>query len=148
MLELKKFSNRSDLENVLSINKLVEFLHKHLGQYGDEKDAIEKSIRFAFKEENGLGGFIVLAHYDGKLAGALVMNSTGMKDYIPENILVYVTVDSNFRNLGIGKQIVEKAIEEAKGDVKLHVENENPAKRLYERIGFKNKYAEMRFIKE
>ena len=31
------------------------------------------------------------------------------------------------------------------GDTKLHVEYDNPAKRLYERLGFENKYAEMRW---
>ena len=69
------------------------------------------------------------------------------EEYIPENILVYIAVNSKFRNKGIGRQIVERGIKEADGDVKLHVEYENPAKRLYERIGFTTKYAEMRYKK-
>ncbi|MDK2978441.1 MAG: hypothetical protein PWP52_1155, partial [Bacteroidales bacterium] len=32
-------------------------------------------------------------------------------------------------------------------DVKLHVEYDNPAKRLYERLGMTTKYAEMRLKK-
>jgi len=43
--------------------------------------------------------------------------------------------------------MLDLAIELCDGDVKLHVEYDNPAKRLYERIGFKNKYADMRFKK-
>jgi ribosomal protein S18 acetylase RimI-like enzyme len=78
----------------------------------------------------------------------LVMNKTGMSGYIPENVLVYVAVDSRYRGEGFGGEIVKKAISMIEGDVKLHVEYENPAKRLYERIGFTTKYAEMRFIKE
>ena len=76
------------------------------------------------------------------------MNRTGMSGYIPDNVLVYVAVDTEYRGKGFGREIVNKAISMADGDVKLHVEYENPAKRLYERIGFTTKYAEMRFIKE
>jgi GNAT superfamily N-acetyltransferase len=75
------------------------------------------------------------------------MNRTGMQGYIPENILVYVAVDADRRGEGIGKAIVERALEEADGDVKLHVEYDNPAKRLYERLGFASKYAEMRWTR-
>ena len=49
------------------------------------------------------------------------------------------------RIVGLGRRIVERAIEHADGDVKLHVEYDNPARRLYERIGFSSKYAEMRY---
>jgi GNAT superfamily N-acetyltransferase len=87
------------------------------------------------------------AYYDDNLVGALVINDTHMSGYIPDHVLVYVAVDGSYRNKGFGKQIVEKAIELCDGDVKLHVEYENPAKRLYERLGFTSKYAEMRFTK-
>ncbi|MEA3316912.1 MAG: GNAT family N-acetyltransferase, partial [Bacteroidota bacterium] len=76
-----------------------------------------------------------------------IMNKTGMSGYIPENILVYVAVDAEKRGHGIGGQIVEKSFELADGDVKLHVEYDNPAKRLYERCGMTTKYAEMRYKK-
>ncbi len=43
--------------------------------------------------------------------------------------------------------LIKRSFEIADGDVKLHVEYDNPAKRLYERLGMTSKYAEMRFIK-
>lgn len=89
----------------------------------------------------------MVAYYEDNLVGGLIMNNTGMGGYIPDNILVYVAVDASYRNKGFGRQIVNKGIELAEGDVKLHVELDNPAKRLYERVGFTNKYAEMRFKK-
>jgi len=39
------------------------------------------------------------------------------------------------------------ALETAKGNVALHVEPNNPAKILYEKLGFTNKYLEMRYHK-
>ena len=75
------------------------------------------------------------------------MNKTGMSGYIPDNILVYVAVDASLRGKGIGAQIIKKSFELAEGDIKLHVEYDNPAKRLYERLGMTTKYAEMRLKK-
>ena len=70
-----------------------------------------------------------------------------MKSYIPENILVYIATHSGFRGKGIGKQMMEEAIKLAHGDIALHVEPNNPAKFLYEKLGFTNKYLEMRLVK-
>ncbi|MDD3860747.1 MAG: GNAT family N-acetyltransferase, partial [Bacteroidales bacterium] len=71
--------------------------------------------------------------------------NTGMSGYIPENILVYIAVDSKHRGKGFGAEIIKEAVKRTKGNIKLHVEYDNPAKRLYERLGFTTKYAEMRF---
>jgi len=68
-----------------------------------------------------------------------------MVNYIPDRILVYVAVNAKYRGKGFGKQIIEESFKHCDGNVKLHVEYENPAKRLYERIGFTDKYAEMRY---
>lgn len=146
MLEIKKISNPNEF-NKTSKKEFIEFLYNHLDRFGDSKEAIEKSIDYSLSESEGCGGFLLEAYYEDKLIGALVMNETGMAGYIPENVLVYVAVDSSYRGKGFGRKIVDKAIEIADGDVKLHVEYDNPAKRLYERIGFTNKYAEMRFHK-
>jgi GNAT superfamily N-acetyltransferase len=147
MLTFKKLLKESDFDENLRRENFVDFLYTHLNQFGDPKDAINKCIDFAFSKDGKLGGFLLAAYYDGKLVGALIINNTGMSGYIPEHILVYVAVDAAYRGRGLGKQIVEKAIAECPGDVKLHVEYENPAKRLYERIGFSTKYAEMRYKK-
>jgi GNAT superfamily N-acetyltransferase len=72
------------------------------------------------------------------------MNKTGMKGYIPENILVYIAVHQDERGKGIGRQLMKEALRYAKGDIALHVEPENPAKFLYKKVGFTNKYLEMR----
>lgn len=144
---ITRYDDHSLLDEHVGREQFIDFLHTHLGRFGDEKDAIGKCLDFAFGRNGGLGGFVLTAVDEERLVGALVMNKTGMQGYIPENILVYVAVDESLRGRGIGRQLVERALDEADGDVKLHVEYENPAKRLYERIGFSSKYAEMRWTR-
>lgn len=128
-------------------SELVDFLFYQLGEYGDPKEDIAECLKFALEEsEKAMGGFaLVYRDKSSKILGATIVNRTGMSKYIPENILVYIAVDASTRGQGIGKKIMQKALELAEGDVALHVEPDNPAKRLYERLGFTNKYLEMRY---
>ena len=144
MLEIKKIENEKDFKNITR-EEFIDFLFTHLDRFGDPKEDINKCLNYAFSNEKSEGGFALAAFYENKLVGALIMNKTGMGGYIPEWILVYVAVDASYRGRGFGKQIVEEAFKHCDGDVKLHVEYDNPAKRLYERIGFTTKYAEMRY---
>ncbi|MCF7859269.1 MAG: GNAT family N-acetyltransferase [Candidatus Cloacimonetes bacterium] len=148
MLKLLIFKNETELNKIVSKKNVIDFLFEHLGKYGDEKSAIEKAIDYAFSKVEGKGGFLEIALDNDEIVGVLVMNKTGMTGYIPKNILVYVAVRKDQRGKGVGKEIIIKAVEAADNDVALHVEYDNPAKRLYERIGFGTKYAEMRYIKE
>ena len=132
MLKIIKIESEAELEKEMPREKFIDFLYTHLDKFGDTKSAISKCIDYAFAKDGKPGGFLLTAYYDGELCGELVLNKTGMSEYIPDNILVY---------------IAERCINEAEGDVKLHVEYDNPAKRLYERIGFTTKYAEMRYKK-
>jgi GNAT superfamily N-acetyltransferase len=147
MLEIKEIYKLEDFTQELTKQEFIDFLHKHLERFGDPKDQIELCIDYALSTAEGKGGFLLAGYYDGKLVGGLIMNKTGMSGYIPDNILVYVAVDASLRGKGIGAQIINKSFELAEGDVKLHVEYDNPAKRLYERLGMTNKYAEMRLKK-
>ena len=127
--------------------KIVDFLFTHLDEFGDEKEDISKCIAYALKETESFGGFVLSGYENDEMVGVVVINQTGMKGYIPENILVYIAVNSKFRGKGYGKQLMNKAIDEAEGNVALHVEPNNPAKFLYEKLGFTNKYLEMRLTK-
>ena len=126
---------------------IATFLFHALEQYGDKKPDILKCLDYALSAEPGKGGLVTLAEENGKIVGAVVINHTGMGGYIPENILVYIAVDPSQRGKGVGKLLMEEAIGKSSGDIALHVEPENPAKRLYERLGFTNKYLEMRLHK-
>ncbi len=136
-----------DSATTLQKNEIADFLFTHLDQYGDKKEDILKCLDYALSSFGHQGGFVVLGREKGNIKGAVVVNQTGMSGYIPENILVYIAVHSDQRGKGVGKELMKKAIQMAKGDVALHVEADNPAKFLYEKLGFTNKYLEMRFKK-
>ena len=124
---------------------VISFLFEHLDEYGDPKQDIAKCVDYALNFGNHPGG-VILAAWDGsKVVGAVVVNRTGMGGYIPENILVYIATHADYRGQGIGKKLMQMAFEETEGDIALHVEPENPAKILYEKLGFTNKYLEMRW---
>lgn len=124
--------------------KIADFLFKHLEEYGDQKKDIAKAIDYAINPATNGSGLILIGHIESEIVGAVVINETGMSGYIPENILVYIATHKKHRGKGYGKQIMERAISLCKGDIALHVEKDNPARFLYEKIGFKNPYLEMR----
>lgn len=123
----------------------IRFFHETMRPYNDSLDDVARALDYALVPEKGQGGFVMLAHRGETLLGALCMLKTGMGGYIPENILLFVTVAPETRGQGVGRKLIEHCLAETKGEVKLHVEYDNPAKRLYERLGFITKYAEMRW---
>jgi GNAT superfamily N-acetyltransferase len=147
MAETKVFNttNKPDLKEKES---LIDFLFDNLQEYGDPKSDIEKAVNYALKEITSFGGFILVSYLENEITGVVVVNHTGMKGYIPENILVYIATHKNHRGKGIGKKLMQKTIDFAKGSIALHVEPENPARYLYEKVGFSSKYIEMRYKKE
>jgi [ribosomal protein S18]-alanine N-acetyltransferase len=130
-----------------SRDAIADFLFEHLDQFGDKKEDILKALDYSLTNKAGQGGFVIIAHTHKEIIGAVVVNETGMEGYIPENILVYIAVHNKYRGMGIGKILMENSIATAKGNIALHVEPENPARHLYEKLGFTNKYLEMRLTK-
>jgi len=147
MIEVKEFNKNNQLTSSEKL-KISSFLYQHLEEYGDPQTAIEKAIDYALGKNGSLGGHLFVSKEKSQITGAIVINKTGMNDYIPANILVYIATHKEFRGKGIGKELMKTAIEKVEGDIALHVEPANPAKKLYEKLGFTNKYLEMRLIKE
>ncbi len=138
----------ADIPEPLSLSALAQFLNDHLQPYEDTVEDIERGLLYALTQTAGHGGFVLLAHVEERLSGALVMLETGMSGYVPGHLLLFVAVDAAMRGRGIGAQLVQAAQARCPGDIKLHVEYHNPARRLYERLGFSSKYAEMRWTNE
>ena len=128
--------------------RIVDFLFDNLEQYGDSKIDIRRAIDYALKEIGSFGGRVLVLKEENQIQGAVVVNQTGMSGYITENILVYIATDKNYRGKGLGKILMAKTIDITQGDIALHVEADNPAKHLYEKMGFTNPYLEMRLKKK
>jgi ribosomal protein S18 acetylase RimI-like enzyme len=140
-IEFLKIQKESEFPSWAAKEAVVDFLHYKMKPYEDSIEDVERAIDYVLY---GRGGFIMLTRFNGQMAGVLVMLNTGMKGYIPENILLLVSVDPELRGNGIGERLIQRCVTMCEGDVKLHVEYDNPAIRLYERLGFTTKYAEMR----
>jgi [ribosomal protein S18]-alanine N-acetyltransferase len=146
MIETKMFT-RTNLPSIREKDEIIDFLFKNLDEFGDPKSDIEKAIDYALKESASFGGFVLVSYNDNYISGVVVINQTGMKDYIPENILVYIATHKQLRGKGIGKHLMLETVKLTNGNIALHVEPNNPARFLYEKIGFTSKYLEMRLIK-
>lgn len=139
----------SDIKNPTPFGRedIANFLYNNLDEYGDEKKHILSCIGYAYGDAEGQDGFILVAYEAEQIVGAVIINHTNMSGFIPENILVYIAVHEDYRGQGLGKGLMERIIDETEGDIALHVEPDNPAKYLYEKYGFTNKYLEMRLRK-
>ncbi|HRP90506.1 MAG TPA: GNAT family N-acetyltransferase [Edaphocola sp.] len=146
MIQYKTYKNGEALSTETE-NQILSFLFKHLDQYGDAKQDIQKAIDYVLKRKGRQGGLLLTATDEQKIIGAVVINQTGMEGYIPENILVYIATHNQYRGKGVGKKLMQLAVEQTEGNIALHVEPDNPAKKLYEKLGFTNKYLEMRLNK-
>lgn len=142
-MKIEVFDDQNEMPDFKKGN-VARFLHEHLGIYGDDLSAIRKAMDYALSNQPGRGGFIAVALIENQIVGATVINKTGMEEYIPGNILVYIATHEGFRGRGIGKALVQIAIDTCDGGIALHVEPDNPAIHLYEKMGFENKYLEMR----
>ena len=144
-MEFKIITPQTGEDKVYTHQTIASFLFTHLEQYGDKIEDILKCINYAMNPEKG--GSIIVGLDDSKIVGVVILNNTGMSGFIPENILVYIAVDNSQRGKGFGKKLMQKAIDTVDGNIALHVEPDNPAKELYEKLGFTNKYLEMRLTK-
>lgn len=146
MIQIEVFDEKKLPDEKLK-DEIVDFLYEHLEQYGDPKIHIRKCLDYALQVSGSFGGYALTGRIGDELVGVVIVNKTGMGGYIPENVLVYIATHNKHRGKGVGKELMRKTLELAEGDVKLHVEPDNPARYLYEKFGFTNKYLEMRYKK-
>lgn len=126
---------------------LVNFIRKNAGIASSI--AIQEALDYALKRKPSFGGFIVTAYENHQLIGAIVVNQTGMEGYNPNNICVFVAIDHDFEEKEeVLRQLMSKAISYSNGDIAMHIEPDNPALQLYQNMGFRAQYLELRLDKE
>ncbi|MBV6655816.1 MAG: GNAT family N-acetyltransferase [Mameliella sp.] len=136
------FSGMSPMDK----SQIIRFLTDHEGE--NARHSIREAIEYAMKLKPSFGGFLVVARQEKQIVGVVVANRTGMEAYNPKNIFVFVTVDLNQPNCeGLVKQIVDQAVRYADGDIAMHVKSDNPALAIYQKVGFKAQYLELRLPK-
>jgi [ribosomal protein S18]-alanine N-acetyltransferase len=145
-MSIIKIFNSVNKPELTEKTEIIKFLYTNLEEFGDPAEQIQKAVEYSLKEIPSFGGFILLMKEIDEVVGVVVVNRTGMGGYIPENILVYIATHKDHRGKGLGKQLMLKAAQIADGDIALHVEADNPAKHLYEKVGYVNKYLEMRLL--
>ena len=110
MIDTKIFDSLSK-PSELEKKEIINFLYDNLEQYGDPKKDIQKAIEYSTKEITSFGGFTMLITDDNNIVGITVINETGMGGFIPENILVYIATHKKYRGQGLGKKLMQKAID-------------------------------------
>ena len=148
MICIETIKSMEELEKFTTAEEFAGKLREMLIPFEDNVCQIRDGIEYAMDNSGMRGGFILAALEEKDTVGALVMLRTNMSGYVPENLLLYVAVDKSTRGKGIGTKLIKKALKITGGSVKLHVEYDNPAKTLYEKIGFVSKYADMRYSNE
>ncbi|XMO86840.1 GNAT family N-acetyltransferase [Algibacter sp. AS12] len=128
----------------MDINRITNFIHDNSGDFKDSKSAIEKAIKYAAKEIPGLGGYVFIMQKNDDILGVVVVNRTGMNEYLSENILVYLAVKQGFRQSGIAKALIKHTINYCSGEISIHINIKDPVIKLFQNQGFKARNIELR----
>ena len=144
-ITLTKIESLEELPPWLTKQDLIEAFHHKMKPFNDTLEDVERALDYGLNiDKSKYGGLMVIATSHERLLGGVLMLKTGMSGYIPPWILLMVFVDPSLRGQGIGRKLIDYTRQFCDGDIKLHVEHDNPARHLYERVGFKSKYLEMR----
>ena len=137
-----RIAQKEDCERLL---ELIQELADYEKAPDEVTVSLDEFVDAGFGDHPVWEAFVIEA--DGQIQGMAlyyIRYSTwkGRRIYLED-----IIVTQNMRGKGVGKQLMQKAIEVSEGDMALHCEPDNPAKFLYEKLGFTSKYLEMRLKK-
>jgi len=144
-VEILVLDTESELPEGIHLHALVRFLQAHLGAEDDPADVIRRALDYSLSAVSDSGGFLVLAYTGERVIGLLACARTTTGGFIPENIVTYLCIHREHRRRGIGRALMERALETAEGDFKLHVRDRGaPAVEFCARLGFHEERIELR----
>lgn len=112
------------------------------------KKSIEEAVEYALKTKPSFGGFVLTAQVNQEIVAVIVANRTGMAAYNPSHIFVYLSVAPSFIDQeDLLQHFITKAISYSDGEVAMHVKPDNPALRVFHKLGFSAEYLELRLNK-
>ena len=123
---------------------LINFIRENSENKEVSAQMVREAVDYAIKEIPSFGGFILTAQKNDKMAGAIVVNKTGLNGGNPKHRVIYLSIADEFRKEDIGSELIKKAVHFAKGDISLRVDFGSDAVELYKSLGFQPKYVEMR----
>ena len=142
-IHIQYFQTENELPEWINVLDIVNFLYSNLAPCGDPKDVVYKVIDYALSTHPGGKGFILLASVEKKIIGAAVCIQSDKVDRTPENRIVYVGVNKDYRTNGLGTRLIREAMDIVNGDVKVIMKKDNPAVNLFKKLGFSDEYIEL-----
>ena len=105
-IEFHKIETPETYPEWLTEEEMITFFHETMKPFEDEPGDIKAALDYMYSKNGGKGGFLMVSRVNGELGGALLMLNTGMGGYVPENILLFVTIDPKLRGQGIGRRMM------------------------------------------
>lgn len=139
-LELYRITNFDKYSKETISQWIKVWLQNYSDSIEEAEDAVESAIR---------SGFIILALRNNSPQGICVVVNLGFKDFIPTYHLGYIGTKEGNKGRGIATELINKMIELTEGKLSLHVDlDNNRARKLYEKLGFKTAYYRMIYSKK
>lgn len=133
-----------DMASTLRINMIVNFIYDNQVASEDTKANIYRSVEYALSPFKYQGGFVLLAEQNKSILGSVVVNRTNMEGYVPKNLMVYLAAVPNSAIPGFEKMLLSKVIQLTSSELACHIRVDNPAMKIFEDVGFKKNFFEMR----
>ena len=124
-------------------SKVSAFFQLHNAEAG--RDIVEDTLDYALKVRPSFGGFIITASDKDKIIAGVLVNKTGMDGFNPPYIFAFANMDTNHpKSKPAMQELIKRTTQKTKGKVGMHLRPDNPVIPVFESMGFKSTYVDLR----